>query len=67
MAYKLIGKNFTPPDLLAKVTGTAKYAEDFRAEGMAFAKILQSPLPRARVRSIDASASRNQCGDWLDE
>ena len=30
--YKLIGKNYTTPDMMAKVTGTAKYAEDFRAE-----------------------------------
>ena len=27
--YKLVGKNFTPPDMVAKVTGAAKYAEDF--------------------------------------
>jgi len=33
-AYKLIGKDYTTPDLYAKVTGKAKYAEDFRAEGM---------------------------------
>jgi xanthine dehydrogenase molybdenum-binding subunit len=34
--YKLIGKDYTTPDLYAKVTGKAKYAEDFRAEGMLF-------------------------------
>ena len=32
--YKLIGKNYVTADLLAKVTGKSKYAEDFRAEGM---------------------------------
>ncbi len=53
--YKLLGKNYTPPDLVAKVQGKAKYAEDFRAEGMLFAKLLVSPMPHARVRSIDAS------------
>jgi xanthine dehydrogenase molybdenum-binding subunit len=57
MAYTLIGKNFTPPDVHAKVTGKAKYAEDFRAEGMAFCKLLLSPMPHARVKSIDASAA----------
>ncbi len=51
--YKLIGKDYTPPDLTAKVTGKAKFAEDFRAEGMLFAKLLPSPLPHARVRRID--------------
>jgi hypothetical protein len=30
MAYELLGKDFTPPDVQAKVTGKAKYAEDFR-------------------------------------
>jgi CO/xanthine dehydrogenase Mo-binding subunit len=27
------------PDLVAKVTGKAKYAEDYRADGMLFAKL----------------------------
>ncbi|HEY5624669.1 MAG TPA: xanthine dehydrogenase family protein molybdopterin-binding subunit [Gammaproteobacteria bacterium] len=55
MAYTLLGKDFTPPDLRAKVTGQAKYAEDFRAEGMAFCRLLTSPLPHGRVNHIDAS------------
>ena len=53
--YKLIGKNYTTAELHAKVTGQAKYAEDYRAEGMLFCKLLLSPLPHARVRRIDAS------------
>lgn len=54
MADKLIGQDIAPPDLVAKITGRARYSEDFRAEGMAFAKLLLSPMPHARVRSIDA-------------
>ena len=54
---KLVGANYVPPDHVAKVTGRAKYAEDFRAEGMLFAKLLLSPMPHARVRSIDTSAA----------
>ena len=50
---KLVGQNYTTPDLVAKVTGKAKYAEDFRAEGMLFAKLLLSPLPHARVNALD--------------
>src|SRR6202521_1359390 len=57
MAYNLIGKNFVPSDVVAKVTGRAKYAEDFRAEGMAFCKTLTSPIPHARIRHIDTSAA----------
>src|SRR5688572_23516790 len=57
MAYELLGKNFTPPDVHAKVTGKARYAEDFRADGMVFVKLLTSPMPHARVTGIDASAA----------
>lgn len=57
MPYRLIGKDFVPPDVLAKVTGKATYAEDMRAEGMLFCKLLLSPMPHARVRKIDASAA----------
>jgi len=57
MAYELLGKNFTPPDVHAKVTGRAKYSEDIRADGMVFVKLLTSPMPHARVTSIDASAA----------
>src|SRR6201997_5601541 len=62
MAYKLIGKNFTPHDVVAKVTGKAKYAEDFRADGMVFCKLLSSPMPHARIRNIDASAALKMPG-----
>src|SRR3954462_6626947 len=55
--YKLIGKNYSTPDLIAKVTGRSKYAEDFRADGMLFCKLLLSPMPHARVRHIDTSAA----------
>ncbi len=51
---ELIGKDFTPPDIRAKVTGAAKYAEDFRMDGMLFCKLLKSPMPHALVRNIDA-------------
>jgi CO/xanthine dehydrogenase Mo-binding subunit len=57
MANKLVGQNYSTPDLVAKVTGRAKYAEDFRAEGMLFAKLLLSPRPHARVTRIDTSAA----------
>src|SRR5437764_10149970 len=54
---KLVGQNYTTPDLIAKVTGRAKYAEDYRADGMLFAKLLMSPMPHARVRRIDTRAA----------
>src|SRR5919204_1752936 len=54
-ANKLIGENYITPDLVAKVTGQAKYAEDFRADGMLFCKLLLSPVPHGRIRRIDTS------------
>jgi CO/xanthine dehydrogenase Mo-binding subunit len=50
--YKLIGKNYPTNDLLAKVTGKSKYAEDFRAEGMLFCRLVLSPMPHARIKRI---------------
>src|SRR5260370_5940031 len=55
--YKLIGKDYPTGDLYAKATGKAKYAEDYRADGMLFCKLLLSPMPHARVRNIDARAA----------
>src|SRR5882757_10048988 len=60
--HKLIGKNYTTADLYAKVTGKSKYAEDFRAEGMLFCKLLLSPLPHARVKRIDTSGALAMLG-----
>src|SRR6202158_349300 len=54
MAYKLIGQNYRTPDMIAKVTGRSKYAEDYHADGMLFSKLLLSPMPHARVKRIDA-------------
>jgi xanthine dehydrogenase molybdenum-binding subunit len=60
--YKLIGKDYTTADLHAKVTGRAKYAEDYRAEGMLFCKLLLSPLPHGRVKRIDTSEALSMPG-----
>src|SRR5947199_3559049 len=54
---KLLGQNYTPPDLVAKVTGRAKYAEDYRADGMLFTKLLLSPMPHVRGVRIDTRAA----------
>lgn len=59
---ELLGKNFTPPDIHGKVTGRAKYAEDFRADNMIFCRLLTSPMPHARVVNIDASAALAMAG-----
>ena len=55
--FRLIGQDFTPPDIRAKVTGSAKYSEDIRMDGMAFVKMLLSPMPHCRVTRMDATAA----------
>src|SRR5947208_292834 len=59
---KLVGQNYTTPDLVAKVTGKAKYAEDYRVEGMLFAKLLCSPMPHAKVKKLDTSRALKMPG-----
>lgn len=54
---KLTGRDYTTPDLMAKLTGKARYAEDFRAEGMLVCKLLTSPMPHARVKRLDTRAA----------
>jgi len=55
--HKLIGKDYATADLYAKVTGQAKYAEDYHADGMLFCKLLLSPLPHARVKHLEVRAA----------
>jgi CO/xanthine dehydrogenase Mo-binding subunit len=62
MAHKHLGQDFIPHDVVAKVTGEARYAEDFRVEGMVFARLLSSPYPHARVKRIDVSAAEKVPG-----
>jgi len=59
---KLVGENYLTPDLVAKVTGQAKYSEDFRTDGMLYAKLLLSPVPHGRVTRIDTSAAEAMPG-----
>ena len=59
---RLVGKDYETPDLYAKVTGQAKYAEDYHAEGMLFCKLLLSPLPHARAKRIDLGPALEMSG-----
>ena len=60
--YRLVGKDFTPPDVIGKVTGKAKYAEDFRVDGMVYARMLTSPMAHGKVTNIDTSAAEAMDG-----
>ena len=45
-----IGINVERIDGAGKVSGQAVYAGDLRLPGMAYAKVLRSPLPHARIQ-----------------
>jgi 4-hydroxybenzoyl-CoA reductase subunit alpha len=51
----VIGKSLVKVDAAAKVAGQTLFADDLVLPRMAFAKILRSPHPHARIRSIDTS------------
>jgi CO/xanthine dehydrogenase Mo-binding subunit len=51
----VIGTNVRRVDGVEKVSGQGLYAGDLRLPGMAYAKVLRSPLPHARIRRIEAS------------
>src|SRR5215471_19750384 len=52
---KTIGHATPRIDALERVTGKAKYSGDIRLPGMLYARVLRSPHPHARLRSIDVS------------
>lgn len=52
---KWIGTRPVRPDGVDKVTGRAKFGADFSLPDMLMGKVLRSPHPHARIRSIDTS------------
>jgi xanthine dehydrogenase molybdenum-binding subunit len=59
---KLVGENFQAPDLRPKVTGEAKYADDFLFDNALHTKLVKSPYAHARVKNIDTSAAEAMSG-----
>ena len=52
---KWIGQRTIRPDGADKVTGRAAFAADTNMPGMIWGKVLRSPHPHARIKSIDTS------------
>ena len=53
--YNIVGKRPVRPDGVDKVTGRAQYGADMKLTGLLAGKVLRSPHPHARIRSIDTS------------
>ena len=58
----VIGKSFPRPNGRAKVTGAIRFTVDISLPGMLHARILRSPIPHARVSSIDIAAAARHPG-----
>lgn len=54
----MIGKSVPVRDAAMKVTGQMRYVADMKLPGMLYAKILFSPVPHARIKSIDTTQAQ---------
>src|ERR1700724_4098177 len=59
---KIVGTSPVKHDGIDKVTGRAKFGADLFLPGMLVGKILRSPHPHARIKSIDVSAAVRLAG-----
>ena len=62
MAYGKIGQPLGRIEGPAKVTGEAKYTADVLLPGMIWGKVLRSPLPHAKIVSIDTQEAEQMPG-----
>jgi len=57
VAFDWVGTRPLRPDGVDKVTGRARFGADLAMQGQLVGKVLRSPHPHARIRSIDTSAA----------
>jgi 4-hydroxybenzoyl-CoA reductase subunit alpha len=53
--FSVIGQSLPKIDAWAKVTGETRFADDLVLPRMAYAKLLRSPQPHARIKRIDTT------------
>lgn len=58
MTHSIIGTSVKRTDLLAKVTGDAKYVADMNMPGLLFGKTKRCNVAHARIKRIDVSKAR---------
>ncbi len=56
--YRLLGGRIPYVEGPLKVTGRAEYTDDIQRPGLLVGRLLRSPWPHARLRSIDVAAAR---------
>jgi CO/xanthine dehydrogenase Mo-binding subunit len=60
--HKIIGKPERRVDAWGKVTGKAKFAEDYNVAHQLWGKVLHSKYPHAKIHSIDTSKAEQLVG-----
>ena len=58
----IIGKRLPKIDAMAKCIGDTRYADDLHFSRMIYAKLLRSPHPHARIRTIQSERAANLDG-----
>lgn len=58
--FSVIGKSVIREDAFEKVTGKAKFADDYKFDGMLFAKMIRINATHAKINSVDFSKIENE-------
>ena len=60
--YRFIGKPMPRKEDERLITGKGRFTDDFNLDGQAYAVMVRSPYPHARIVAIDARARRGDAG-----
>jgi aerobic carbon-monoxide dehydrogenase large subunit len=60
--YRFIGKPLPRKEDERLVTGNGRFTDDFNLDGQAYAAIVRSPHPHARIAAIDIAAAKAMSG-----
>ena len=60
--YRFIGKPLPRKEDERLVTGKGRFTDDFSLDGQAYAAMVRSPHPHARIVAIDVAAAKNMPG-----
>lgn len=60
--FAVVGKGLPRKDAPEKATGEAKFAGDFQLPGMLYGKVLTSPIPHGKIKSINTEKAKRLAG-----
>jgi carbon-monoxide dehydrogenase large subunit len=60
--YRFIGKPMPRKEDARLITGKGRFTDDFKLDGQAYAVMVRSPYPHARIVAIDAAAAKEMPG-----